>query len=88
MAEDRVMKEEGEGEDNEEVESEDEDEAEEEEEETDSEFDDPEGYVDNVTDEGKYMYIAGTQHLYRTPSSPVVATLYMCLSISIALDSY
>lgn len=47
MAEDSVMKE---GEDSEEVETE-----EEEEEETDSEFDDPEGYVDSITDEGKYI---------------------------------
>lgn len=52
MAEDSVMKEEGEGEESEEdVESE----EEEEEDETDSEFDDPEGYVDNITDEGKHM---------------------------------
>lgn len=51
MAEDIVMKEEGEGEESEEeVESE-----EEEEDETDSEFDDPEGYVDNITDEGKHV---------------------------------
>lgn len=52
MAEDSVMKEEGGGEESEEeVESE----EEEEEDETDSEFDDPEGYVDNITDEGKHV---------------------------------